>query len=147
MGSQSPPKTVFHESDLAELDWVLDGVYVALKGVGELDIDQKNALRRRLFMLVCNGVDDPQVLRDHLIVSFERSDVRRLTRTLPASWPKLRDPMECRRRASRCTELAVSSPSYTARERYHGLAKTWLALAVQLEAQWARFDQAELEKA
>jgi hypothetical protein len=143
MGSQSPPKTVFDQSDLAELDWVLDDVCTALKGAGEFDDDKKSAVRRRLFMLVCNGMNDPQVLRDHLILSFERSDARKLTLKMPASWPKLRDPAECRQRALRCAELAVSSSSAAARERYHDLAKTWIALAVQLESQWARFDEAE----
>jgi hypothetical protein len=148
MSADPPSKTAFSETDLAELDWVLDGVCAALKNAGELDDDKKRALRRRLFMLVCNGMNDPQVLRDHLIVSFERSEARNLTRKMPASWPKLRDPAECRQRAMRCADLAVSSSSSTARERYHDLAKTWLALAVQLEAQWALVDEdAPLEKA
>jgi hypothetical protein len=132
MQSQNPPKTDFDESDLAELDLVLEDVCAALRA-GALDKERKSVLRRRLIMLVCSGINDPQVLRDHLIVSFERLDVRRLARKPPAREAKLRHPMECRHRAYKCSQLALNAASSIAREHYHELAKTWLTLAVQLE--------------
>jgi hypothetical protein len=139
--SCDPAKTSFSETDLVELDWVLEEVCSVLKDTMELGEDRKNTIRRRLFMLVCNGMSDLDALRDHLILSFERSEARTATRRGTASPQKLRDPVECRQRATRCAELATNSSHPVARQRYHDLAKTWLALAVQLDAQWALRDK------
>src|SRR6185312_16150802 len=72
MGSCSPPKIAFSDSDLNELEWVFESVCTAIKGPGSLTEDTKGFLRRRLFMLACNGMTDPNVLRAHLVASFVR---------------------------------------------------------------------------
>jgi hypothetical protein len=48
MGSFLRPKTAFTESDLSELEWVLEGCFRAL---GSPDDEAKAILRRRLFVL------------------------------------------------------------------------------------------------
>jgi hypothetical protein len=112
--SCGPPKTSFSEADLVVLDRVFDDVCTALKGARVLSERRKNAIRRRLFMLACNGMSDPEALRDHIIVSFERSDARTLTRKAAAS---SQGPLECRQRATRCAELAMTSSHPLARQR------------------------------
>jgi hypothetical protein len=67
MGSS---KTSFSENDLAELEWVYLSVCSAL---GTLDDANKALVRRRLFLLACNGMNDPEMLSTHLIDSFKRS--------------------------------------------------------------------------
>jgi hypothetical protein len=138
------PKTAFSEADLVVLDRVFVDVCAGLKGGTEINERRKDAIRRRLFMLACNGMTDPDTLRDHIIVSFERSDARALTRKAART---SHGPLECRQRATRCSELARTSSHPIARERYHDLAKTWLALAVQLEARWALIDDVTPKKA
>jgi hypothetical protein len=69
MGSCKPPKTVFTDGDLNELEWVFESVCIAMEGPNLLSEDIKNAIRRRLFMLACNGMTDPNDLRDHLIAN------------------------------------------------------------------------------
>jgi hypothetical protein len=69
MGQATPPKTVFNESDLAQLEWVLEAVFKAVDAHAA-DQDTKQSIRRRLFLLACNGMSEPEVLRDHLIESF-----------------------------------------------------------------------------
>ena len=56
MGSVRYPKTAFMESDLSELEWVLESVFEAL---GSTDEETKAILRRKLFLLACNGIDNP----------------------------------------------------------------------------------------
>jgi hypothetical protein len=73
MGQIGPPKTVFYEGDLAELEWVFQSVCSAL---GSPDEHETVAIRRRLFMLACNGMSDPEILSAHLIESFTRSRKR-----------------------------------------------------------------------
>jgi hypothetical protein len=73
MGSCKPPKTAFNDADLNDLEWVFEAVCAALKG-RDLTEDNKAFLRRRLFMLACNGMTDPDVLREHLIASFARQN-------------------------------------------------------------------------
>lgn len=51
------------------------------------------------------------------------------------------DPKECRNHAAHCADLALSSSSSLARERFEGLAKTWLRLAVDLESSQALLDE------
>jgi hypothetical protein len=51
------------------------------------------------------------------------------------------DPKECREHAKHCAELATSSSSAIARERFEELAKTWLRLAVDLETSLALLDE------
>jgi hypothetical protein len=65
MGSFLRPKTAFSESDLSELEWVLEGCFRAL---GSPDDETKAILRRR-FVLACSGVIDPDELRDMLVAS------------------------------------------------------------------------------
>jgi hypothetical protein len=67
MGSS---KASFSENDLAELEWVYLSVCSAL---GTLDDADKALVRRRLFLLACNGMNDPDMLSTHLIDSFKRS--------------------------------------------------------------------------
>jgi hypothetical protein len=67
MGSS---KTSFSENDLAELEWVYQSVCSTL---GTLDEKDKALVRRRLFLLACNGMDEPEMLNAHLIDSFRRS--------------------------------------------------------------------------
>jgi len=68
------PKTVFLDADLAQLQWVFDEVCSALEGQrGRVEEDMKTYIRRRLFVLACNGMNDPESLRDHLLASFMRS--------------------------------------------------------------------------
>jgi hypothetical protein len=45
------------------------------------------------------------------------------------------DPQECRQQALACVRLAQTSTSPEARLHYANLAKTWLTLAGDLEAQ------------
>ena len=45
------------------------------------------------------------------------------------------DPQECRRQALACVRLAQTSISPEARLHYANLAKTWLTLAGDLDAQ------------
>jgi hypothetical protein len=67
MGSRTQPKIAFNENDLVELEWVLDSVCSALRSNGELDEDTKVYVRRRIFRLACNGISDPELLRNHLV--------------------------------------------------------------------------------
>jgi hypothetical protein len=73
MGSLLRPKTAFTESDLSELEWVLEGCF---RHLGSPDDETKAILRRRLFVLACNGVNDPEQLRDRLIASARQIDDR-----------------------------------------------------------------------
>lgn len=73
MGSSQSPKTVFSNSDLAQLEWVLQDVCASLEAKrGRIGEETKTYIRRRLFVLACNGMDDPLELRDHLVASFAR---------------------------------------------------------------------------
>jgi hypothetical protein len=66
-------KTVFSNDDLTELEWVFASVCEALEAVrGVHDEEEKARIGRRLFVLACNGMNDPRGLRDHLIRSFTR---------------------------------------------------------------------------
>jgi hypothetical protein len=68
------PKTVFLDADLAQLQWVFDEVCSALERQrGRIEGDTKDYIRRRLFLLACNGTGDPETLRAHLLASFKRS--------------------------------------------------------------------------
>jgi hypothetical protein len=73
MGSFLRPKTAFTESDLSELEWVLEGCFRAL---GSPDDETKAILRRRLFVLACNGVNDPDELRNRLVATAQQIDDR-----------------------------------------------------------------------
>ena len=74
MGSIHPPKAVFFDADLAQLQWVFDEVCSALESQrGRIEEDTKSYIRRRLFVLACNGLHDPETLRSHLLASFNRS--------------------------------------------------------------------------
>ena len=73
MGSFRDPKTAFVESELAQLEWVLDSVF---KTLGSTDEDTKAILRRKLFLLACNGIENPEKLRDTLVASVQRIDER-----------------------------------------------------------------------
>jgi hypothetical protein len=74
MGSMHAPKTVFFDTDLAQLQWVFDEVCSALETQrGRIEEDTKSYIRRRLFVLACNGMSDPEILRAHLLTSFQRS--------------------------------------------------------------------------
>ena len=66
----NPSKTSFSDNDLAELEWVYQSVCAAL---GTLDEADKALVRRRLFLLACNGIDDPETLSAHLVDSLKRS--------------------------------------------------------------------------
>ena len=70
MGQIGPAKTVFYEPELAELEWVFQSVCSAL---GFPDEHETACIRRRLFLLACNGMNDPDMLSTHLIDSFKRS--------------------------------------------------------------------------
>ena len=70
MGSS---KASFSENDLAELEWVYLSVCSAL---GTLDDADKALVRRRLFLLACNGMNDSELLKRHLIERFTRSRKR-----------------------------------------------------------------------
>ena len=73
MGSFQNRRTAFTGSDLSELEWVLEGCFRAL---GSPDDEAKAILRRRLFVLACNGVNDPEQLRDLLVASARQIDDR-----------------------------------------------------------------------
>jgi hypothetical protein len=70
MGQIGPPKTAFSDADLAELEWVYQSVCSALE---TFDQSEKASLRRQLFLLACNGMNDPEMLRARLIEGFMRS--------------------------------------------------------------------------
>ena len=73
MDSSRSPKTVFSNSDLAQLEWVLQDVCASLEAQGGcIEDETKTYIRRRLFVLACNGMNDPLELRDHLVASFTR---------------------------------------------------------------------------
>jgi hypothetical protein len=71
MGSFRNRKTAFTESDLSELEWVLEGCFRAL---GSPDDETKAILRYRLFVLACSGVNDPDELRDRLVATAAQID-------------------------------------------------------------------------
>jgi hypothetical protein len=74
MGSIHPPKTVFHDADLAQLQWVCDEVCSTLERQrGRIEEETKACIRRRLFVLACNGMSDPETFRVHLLARFKRS--------------------------------------------------------------------------
>jgi hypothetical protein len=52
------------------IEWVYQSVCSTL---GTLDEKDKALVRRRLFLLACNGMDEPEVLSAPLIDSFRRS--------------------------------------------------------------------------
>ena len=67
-------KTAFSNDDLVELEWVLASVCEALEaGQGKPTHEEKARIRRRLFVLSCNGMSEPRSLRNHLVRSFSRS--------------------------------------------------------------------------
>jgi hypothetical protein len=71
MGSARPPKTVFTHTDLDQLEWVFEAVTTALEAQrGRIEDSTKGYIRRRLFVLACNGMTDPDKLREHLLMSF-----------------------------------------------------------------------------
>ena len=63
------PKTTFTDTDLNELEWVFESVCTTIKGHGLLTEDTKSFIRRRLFVLACNGMTDSDDLRDHLVAN------------------------------------------------------------------------------
>ena len=140
----SHSKTTFSDLELAQLDSVFELVCSKVKPVGDLDEDTKVAIRRRLFVLACNGMwDDLAALRDHLVLNLTRSRARNFARKVAKGSLALCDPNECRQRSMMCDRLALESSSAIARERYCDLAKTWLAIAVQLERRLALLDEWE----
>jgi hypothetical protein len=67
-----PAKNVFYDVDLAEL-----AVFQSVCSALNFPDDQETAsIRRRLFLLACNGMNDPELLTRHLIESFSRSRKR-----------------------------------------------------------------------
>ena len=70
------PKTTFTDTDLNELEWVFESVCTAIKGTGPLTEDTKSFIRRRLFVLACNGMTDPDDLRDHLVANVARQPLK-----------------------------------------------------------------------
>ena len=74
MGSFRPPKASFVDADLAQLQRVFDEVCSALESQrGRIEEDTKSYIRRRLFMLAYNGMNEPENLRNQLLASFTRS--------------------------------------------------------------------------
>lgn len=77
VSSVKPPKIAFSDNDLNELEWVFASVCEALEAEqGRQDDDKKTCIRRRLFVLACNGMNEPDKLHDHLVKSFARSKKR-----------------------------------------------------------------------
>jgi len=73
------PKTVFSSSDLDGLELVFDEVCAGVKDQrGHISERTKAAIRKRLFLLACNGLNDPVALRDRLVISFTRTKHSRL---------------------------------------------------------------------
>jgi hypothetical protein len=70
------PKTTFTDTDLNELEWVFESVCTTIKGHGLLTEATKNFIRRRLFVLACNGMTDPDDLRDHLVANVSRQTLK-----------------------------------------------------------------------
>ena len=85
----SHSKTTFSDLELAQLDSVFESVCSKVKPVGDLDEDTKVAIRRRLFVLACNGMwDDLAALRDHLVLNlFGRRPETLLERSLRGALP------------------------------------------------------------
>jgi hypothetical protein len=73
MGEVGSPKNVFYEADLAELEWIFQSVCSALNFPDE---KKTASIRRRLFMLACNGMNDPELLTRNLIANFTHSRKR-----------------------------------------------------------------------
>src|SRR5262245_5273998 len=70
-GQMGPPKPVLLDVDLAELEWVFQSVCSALDYPGE---QETVSIRRRLFLLACNGMNDPELIRTRLIENFAQSN-------------------------------------------------------------------------
>src|SRR5262245_19896223 len=137
-------KNTFSDLELAQLDSVFESVCSKVKPVRDLDEETKVAIRRRLFVLACNGMwDDLAALRDHLVLNFTRSTARNFARGVAKGKLGPCDLNECRQRAMMCDRLALESSSPIARERYYDLAKSWLAMAVQVERRLALLDKWE----
>jgi hypothetical protein len=68
MRSARPCSGSFTEDDLAQLEWVLHSVYATKP----FDEDARGAIRRMLFALACNGMNNPEELRDHLVKDIGR---------------------------------------------------------------------------
>jgi hypothetical protein len=69
-------KTAFTDIDLAQLEWVYEEVRAALEEQqGRIEDGTKTIIRRRIFMLACNGVADPDVLRSNVLTSFTRTTI------------------------------------------------------------------------
>jgi hypothetical protein len=66
----SAATNVLYDTDLAELEWIFQSVCSELNFPDE---QETASIRRRLFMLACNRMSDPEMLRAHLIESFTRS--------------------------------------------------------------------------
>jgi hypothetical protein len=70
------PKIAFSNNELTELEWVFASVCEALEAKqGKQNEEEKGCIRRRLFLMACNGMSDPRSLRDHLVRSFTKSKV------------------------------------------------------------------------
>jgi hypothetical protein len=70
---QITPNNAFAHDDLNELQWIFASVCEVLEAKHDKpDEEERACIRRRLFMLACNGMRDPLQLRDHLVRSFTR---------------------------------------------------------------------------
>ena len=68
------PKVAYSNDELTELEWVFASVCETLEvGQGKQNDEERACIRKRLFVLASNGMNDPRSLRDHLIRSFTRS--------------------------------------------------------------------------
>jgi len=68
------PNIAFSSSNLDGLDLVYDEVCEAIEHQrGQLRERTKSSIRKHLFLLACNGMNDPEALRNRLVTSFTRS--------------------------------------------------------------------------
>jgi len=70
-------KIAFSYDELSELEWIFASVCEILEAKqGKQNEGERGCIRRRLFVLACNGMSDPRILRDHLVRSFSHSPMK-----------------------------------------------------------------------
>src|SRR5262245_10145447 len=83
MGNIGPPKGVFTDTDLAQLEWVFQSVCSALDAAEAApDEEEKASIRRRLVLLARNGMNDQEALSARLIENYMRSKKARARRQI-----------------------------------------------------------------
>src|SRR5262245_23465385 len=122
----------FQPHQLELLGGAFDSVWQQLSDIGAVPHQEELAaeLRSRLALTIViaarNGEWDPKRLSE---LALERISNAAIQPDKPGV-----DAKECRENSTRCSQLATSASSPKAREVFEDLGRTWLKLAVDLEA-------------